>query len=279
MTELQAGPLSATVLPELGMVVSSLRSGEQEVLGQRGGVEAYREHGSTFGIPLLYPWANRLSGWDYTFGDRHVVLEPGNPLVHIDAATGNPMHGLLAASPHWAVVSATTEEVVAELDWAAVPEYMACFPFPHRLTMRVALSETALSVQLTVTATGEEYVPISFGFHPYLAIPGLDRADWLVEMPVDGGMHNGRLRDAAFDASFDDLAGHPPVFTVSDLGLRLSVSFTRGYRIAQVYSPAEEQFICFEPMTAPVDALRSGRGLRAVSPGASFSAEFSVGVV
>jgi galactose mutarotase-like enzyme len=261
------------------MVISSLRSGEREVLGQRGGVEAYKEHGSTFGIPLLYPWANRLSGWDYTFGDRHVVLEPENPLVHIDVASGNPMHGLLAASPHWNVISTSDEEVVAELDWTGVPEYMAAFPFAHRLEMRVALSESALTSQLTVTATGEDYVPISFGFHPYLVIPGLDRAEWLIEMPVDRGMHNGRLRGAEFDTSFDDLSGRPPIFTVSDLRLRLSVAFTKGYRIAQVYSPPDEQFICFEPMTAPVDALRTGRGLRAVSPGASFSAEFSIGVV
>jgi aldose 1-epimerase len=279
MTELQAGPLSATVLPEAGMVVSSLRFNEQEVLGQRGGVEAYREHGSTFGIPLLYPWANRLSGWEYTFGSKQVVLDPENPLIHVDAGSGNPIHGVLAASTHWTVLSSDERTIAAELDWATVPEYMSVFPFAHKLTMEVTLGETALNVRLTVMPTGEDRVPISFGFHPYLAIPGSERSSWLVAMPVDGGMHNGRLEDKQFDTPFTELTGRPPTFSISDPRIRLSVAFNAGYRVAQVYSPRGTDFICFEPMTAPTDALRTGRGLRAVAPGANFTAEFSVGVV
>jgi galactose mutarotase-like enzyme len=261
------------------MVISSLRFNGEEVLGQRGGVEAYREHGSTFGIPLLYPWANRLGGWGYTFGSKEVVLDPENPLIHVDPNTGNPIHGVLAASPHWTVVSSTEQEISAELDWAAVPEYMAVFPFEHRLTMDVSLSEGALGVRLTVTPTGEGHVPISFGFHPYLTIPGSERNSWLLAMPVDGGMHNGRIEDSQFDTAFNELTGRPPTFSVSDPRIRLSVAWTSGYRVAQVYSPRESDFICFEPMTAPTDALRTGRGLRAAAPGTSFSAEFSLAVV
>jgi len=261
------------------MVISSLRFNEQEVLGQRGGVEAYREHGSTFGIPLLYPWANRLGGWGYTFGSKEVVLDPENPLIHIDAGSGNPIHGVLAASPHWTVVSSTSEAISAELDWAAVPEYMAVFPFAHKLTMDISLGEVALGVKLTVTPTGEDHVPISFGFHPYLSIPGSERNSWLLAMPVDGGMHNGRLEDSQFDTPFNELTGRPPTFHISDPRIRLSVALTAGYRVAQVYSPRGTDFICFEPMTAPIDALRTGRGLRAVGPGTSFTAEFSLGVV
>jgi aldose 1-epimerase len=48
--------------------------------------------------------------------------------------------------------------------------------------------------------------------------------------------------------------------------------------VAQVYSPAGAEFICFEPMTAPVDALRSGDGLRWVQLGDAFEAEFAVSI-
>jgi aldose 1-epimerase len=48
--------------------------------------------------------------------------------------------------------------------------------------------------------------------------------------------------------------------------------------VAQVYAPPEEQFTCFEPMTAPTDALVSGRGLRAVAPGDALQAEFRLRV-
>ena len=37
-------------------------------------------------------------------------------------------------------------------------------------------------------------------------------------------------------------------------------------------------FICFEPMTAPANALRSGDGLRLLAPGERYLARFSVSV-
>ena len=52
--------LQATFVPGAAMLCSSLRHEGDELLAQRSGVHAYAEHGSTMGIPLLYPWANRL---------------------------------------------------------------------------------------------------------------------------------------------------------------------------------------------------------------------------
>ncbi len=53
--------LEATFLPGAGMLCSSLRHRGEELLAQNRGVEAYVERGKTMGIPLLYPWANRLA--------------------------------------------------------------------------------------------------------------------------------------------------------------------------------------------------------------------------
>src|SRR5690606_21441073 len=61
MLTLRAGQLEADVAPEAGMVVASLRFRGDELLGVRGGLAGWREGGRTFGVPLLYPFANRLS--------------------------------------------------------------------------------------------------------------------------------------------------------------------------------------------------------------------------
>jgi galactose mutarotase-like enzyme len=45
-----------------------------------------------------------------------------------------------------------------------------------------------------------------------------------------------------------------------------------------VFAPRAGQFICFEPMTAPTNALRSGAGLRVLAAGEQFSAGFAVAV-
>jgi len=43
-----------------------------------------------------------------------------------------------------------------------------------------------------------------------------------------------------------------------------------------VFAPAGSQFICFEPMTAPANALHSGAGLRLLAAGERYRAQFSV---
>jgi aldose 1-epimerase len=62
------------------------------------------------------------------------------------------------------------------------------------------------------------------------------------------------------------------------IGSRLTVTFLAGYPFAQVFAPPASDFVCFEPMTAPTNALRSGVGLRLVEAGNAFAAAFSIAV-
>lgn len=295
-----SGELEATFLPGLGMVGASLRHRGEELLAQRGGAAAYAERGSTFGIPLLHPWANRLSSWDYECCAHHVLLDPASPVTHRDGDTGLPIHGVLAASHYWSVIDTGGDEASAwlrsGLDFGAHPELLAAFPFPHRLELTVALAGPSLIVAVTLTPTSSDPVPVSFGFHPYLTLPGSGRSSWQIELPVrrravldergiPTGEHDpvapgsldGPLAARTFDDSFDQL-GEPAVFAVSDERRRVAVEFRRGYPVAQVYAPEGSQFICFEPMSAPVNALRSGHGLVMTEPGGNFQAEFAVTV-
>jgi galactose mutarotase-like enzyme len=70
----------------------------------------------------------------------------------------------------------------------------------------------------------------------------------------------------------------PAQSAVSVPDFALSVKFIHGYQFAQVYAPVVEDFICFEPMTAPANALDSGDGLNIVAPGESYTACFSIAV-
>ena len=67
--------LQVSFAPELGILACSMLHAGEELLGQRSGLAAYARSGATMGIPLLYPWANRLGGFRYRFagsdrGDR-----------------------------------------------------------------------------------------------------------------------------------------------------------------------------------------------------------------
>ena len=75
------------------MVGCSLTHRGEELLGQRKGLEEYARSGSTFGIPFLHPWANRLAGFGYAVGGQEVELDRDSPLLRIEEH-GLPIHGL-----------------------------------------------------------------------------------------------------------------------------------------------------------------------------------------
>ena len=291
------GDLEATFVPEVGMIGSSLRHDGEELLYQGSGLQAYADRGSTFALPLLHPWANRLRSWEFELNGRQVVLDPNTPIAHRDAATGTPIHGLLTASPYWQVVEAERSVLVAELDFGAVPEYVAAFPFPHRVRYVASISGGTLTVAFAVIATGDVAVPVSFGFHPYLTLPGSIRRNWQLELPVARqalvdermiptgetesiarGALDGPLGNRTFDTGYDRLHGVVPEFTLADERRQIALTLISGYPVAQVYAPDGSQFICYEPMTAPVDALTLGEGLNWVAPGEEFEAIFTIAV-
>ena len=61
------------------MVCCSLKHEGIELLKLRNGVEAYAEAGKTMGIPLLYPWANRLDRFGYAAAGKTVSLSEEDP--------------------------------------------------------------------------------------------------------------------------------------------------------------------------------------------------------
>src|SRR5215468_5569832 len=112
-----AGNLEAVFLPRHGMLGASLRHQNVELLRRIEDLEAAAAKGSTAGIPLLYPWANRLSGFQYSVAGRDVVLDDSSPLLHLDDR-GLPMHGVPWALLAWNVIETKKDSLAAHLDWS-----------------------------------------------------------------------------------------------------------------------------------------------------------------
>ncbi len=259
MTTLRAGELEATWLPDHGMVGAALRHRGEELLGQRGGLDAYLAKGSAFGIPLLAPWANRLDGLRY----GEVELDPER--VKRDGA-GLPKDGVMAGRA-WTVQEEAADRLHAA--FTADPPVLAVFPFPHRLDVEVTLSPQTLTVTTTLTAVGVVPVPVAFGWHPLFTLPGVTREELEVELPVgrelvldERGIPTGERRPAAWtagplgdrtlDAEYDAWDGD---VVLRGGGRELRVAFGGpGYPIGHAWAPAGEAFVAWEPMTAPTNA-------------------------
>jgi galactose mutarotase-like enzyme len=284
---LTSGDLSATFLPGLGMTGVSLRWQGREHLAVPGGLAALRR-GSTLGLPLLAPWANRLSRWQYTAAGVDVDLT-GLPL-HTDGQ-GLPIHGLLVGSGDWRVGEHSTGRGRASLA-AAVDVDAPAFPFAHRITVTFTVLDAELQVTTTVTPTGDRSVPVAFGWHPYLQLPAGPRPGWRLAMPPcthvlldERGIPTGdeAPQPAAAEPiglrTFDDLyrLDGERAFSVADDESAITMRAGAGYAYAQVWVPAGRPFVALEPMVARTDGLVDG-SVPVVRPGEAYTAEFTVAV-
>ena len=288
---LVVGNLVAIFWPKSGMLCASFCHRGAELLRRIDDLKAAKARGSTVGIPLLYPWANRLDSLRYRAGGRDVVLEPSSPLLHFDDH-GLPMHGVPWGQLAWEA-EVEPDSIVARLDWKR-PDLLAVFPYPHKVQMDATLDPDSLTLGITVFASGGTRVPISFGFHPYFGIPQLPRPAWRVELPVmhrllldprgipTGGQEPfGPVDSPLGEMNFDDgfaVMDAQPSFSLSGAGRRITVTFLEGFSYAQVFAPQNKDFIALEPMTAPTSALASGQGLRVTEAGAEFRASFRISV-
>jgi aldose 1-epimerase len=291
----EGASLRATFVPAAGMLCCSLRHREEELLAQNAGVAAYAERGKTMGIPLLYPWANRLADFDYSVAGRTVVVPHDASHIALDDG-GLPIHGVIGGWQRWELTDQAgpdAQSLTARLSWSeSQPELFGVFPFRHDLLYQAHLADGRLEIEVTVHACGEDVVPVAFGFHPYLSLPGVPREHWLVQLPpmrhlaLDGHqipvgpeqtLPNERfeLAEQQFDDGFD-VVTDPARFEVGDGTRHVVLEFLEGYPCAQVFAPRPGEFICFEPMTAPANALRSGDGLHLLAPGESYRTRFAV---
>jgi aldose 1-epimerase len=286
-----AGDLAAIFLPHNGMLGASLRFRGVELLRRLENLDTAAVKGSTAGIPILYPWANRLGSLAYSAAGRNVELAATSTLLHFDDH-GLPLHGVPWGQLQWSVIQSSKNQLVARLDWNR-SELLTVFPFRHQVEMTATIQPNELAIQTLVRSTGDT-VPISFGYHPYFGIPELGRASWRLKLPAmrrlllnplgipAGERENcpefdAKLGDADFDDCFEVLEERPS-FSLSGPGLWINVEFVEGYRYAQIFAPKNKQFAAIEPMTAPTNALKSGRGLSEIARGGEYKASFRIGV-
>jgi galactose mutarotase-like enzyme len=283
---LQAGELLATFLPGLGMTGVSLRYRGREHLATPGGLDALRAR-RTMGLPLLAPWANRLGAWGYRAAGVTVDLR-GQALGTDDQ--GLPIHGLLVGQPGWRVDALTTRGTVATLRASRELDSPA-FPFPHRIVVSATAHDDRLVVDTTVVPTGRRRVPVAFGWHPYLRVPGVPRSRWRLRLPArqhlaldDHRIPTGARANESAEhepigsRTFDDgyaLGRNRRLALTADDGAGVELRCVRGYQYAQVWVPPGRSFAALEPMTGPTNALGDGTA-PLVAPGDAFTATFSL---
>jgi aldose 1-epimerase len=237
---------------------------------------------------VCYPWVNRVGSGEWNYSGRLAMVGADNVVT----ATLN--HGVARWRP-FAIDALGIHHCTLSLVLHPLPEY----PFVTKFSVTYSLSAKGLSVTSTVENLDEVDVPFSLGYHPYVAVttPTIDGARLTVParsyVAIDSRMlptgetievqgsdldfSEARLvDDVALDVTYGDLLrDESGMFTASlrdANGHVVQVSQDGAFPFFQVFSAdtlAPERrrtSLALEPMTAPADALRTGRGLISLAP-------------
>ena len=229
-------------------------------------------HPTGYGMPLLFPFPNRIRDGAYTFRGQRYVVTPSR-------------HGFVRQRP-WNVLAtgASDEEgawLVSRFEATQYPEILAQFPWPFRLDVGYRLKDDTLHIETTVHHTGPQGVmPMGFGLHPYfchpergtLHVPAHRRWELVDSLPtgtlldVEGRYDLRHPKDlvelGAVDDIWSDLIGDAPgmlrcILQDRSSGLQTVVECDpKQFPYVVVYTPpAPRRAICIEPYTCPTDGF------------------------
>lgn len=234
---------------------------------------------------LLLPFSGRVSGGGFRFDGRFHPMEPNMPGEHY------PLHGS-AFSAAW-TITGTTEESVTLAVSAAGPG-----PFRYDATMIYRLDGATLTMTLRVTNRAGLSLPYGGGFHPWFVRDGntlltapakkvwLERDDHLPDVLEDAKAHPDmdfsqprKLPEGWINNWFSGWPGKARL-DWPDRGLAADITGGPGLDQYVLFSPSgEADYLCFEPVSHPVDAFNlaegpAAHGMLVLQPGetASFTA-------
>jgi uncharacterized protein (DUF362 family) len=148
------------------------------------------------GIPLLWPWANRIDQTSYYVNGKLYAfnLELGN--VRLDA-NKKPIHGLIGTSSAWKVVSSKADgqaaEVTSRLEYWKYPDLMEQFPFAHTIELTYRLKQGVLQVETVLHNLAAEPMPVAIGFHSFYRVNDAPPDQWKIHLGARDQLVRGIL--------------------------------------------------------------------------------------
>ncbi|HJQ25400.1 MAG TPA: aldose 1-epimerase [Blastocatellia bacterium] len=265
----QDGRARAEIAPALGNNCFALRAAS-DIL-EPVAFDEFVSRPTSYGIPVLFPFPNRLRDGAFTFQGTTYHVNP-------------PRHGFVRDKAWKVVEAAATESDGAFLRCRFdarehADTILGQFPFPFVLEMTYRLRDGKLGIHLTATNLGERTMPTGFGLHPYfrrpthgaIQVPARDRWELADSLPtgnvlkVDEAYDLRQPRDLSGLVLDDIYSG----LTTTESGMtecrlideaqrtETVIEFSaRQFPFVVVYTPpAPRPAICIEPNTCPTDAF------------------------
>lgn len=171
LTDTRTGS-TARILPELGFNCFEFRT---QVAGQPVDVidaspqfASGHEKPSGHGIPLLFPFPNRIRGGRFTWDGRDYEIPPSHASHD---ATGNAIHGFCLDRP-LRVTSRGADFAVGQFELGKdAPDRLAFWPADFRIEVRYQVRGPKLCADIRLMNPSGVHLPWGFGTHPYFRLP------------------------------------------------------------------------------------------------------------
>ncbi|MEO9228765.1 MAG: aldose 1-epimerase [Devosia sp.] len=155
LVELRVGGMALDLAPSIGGSVASFRLDGINLMRPLSGAD--RARGNVLGVAMfpMLPYANRITGNRFSFGDHTYKFSANNPPEKYN------VHGTGWHRP-WRVVRADGHRVELRLD--ALEDDTG---YLFEASQLFALDASGVTVSLSVTNAGPDPMPFGFGLHPW----------------------------------------------------------------------------------------------------------------
>jgi aldose 1-epimerase len=270
--QLKSDRLEMGLLPDLGGATTYLRLDGQDVL--RPAPENVSSPLDCAAFPLV-PFPGRIDNAVFRFDDRtHVLPKNFPPEPHA-------IHGFGWQTP-WRVETET--ENCAEMVHTHAGDV---WPWPYTARQTFSLDALTMTLEMSVTNTGQTPMPAGLGWHPYFPSEGAE-----IQASVSGIWHGHgaggpvklvegedlRLprpaQDLALDHAFSSSACQTGI-NWPDKNLAITMDSAPARHLV-VYTPKGKPHFCVEPLTQTPNAVNMGlpeeiTGLQTLPPGETTS--------
>lgn len=283
----------AEVVPALGANVFAFQTTLPVI--ERVVFSEFLKKPTSYGIPVLFPFPNRLKGGAFTFQGVRYAVNPARHGFVRDKAWRAIDSGASDAEGAWIRSEIRASDYESEI--------LTQFPFPFILTLTHRLREGGLQIHASARNTGVTDMPVGFGLHPYFRLPenGAAQVNASKRWELEDSLPTGALvetserydlrepRDLAtlfLDDIYTDIVpdrmGRARCHLDDAVNrLRTTIEFpVREFPHVVVYTPPPpRRAICIEPNSCPTDAFNLQQrgiaaGVIALRPGEA--AEFNV---
>lgn len=251
-----------------------------DVLYAQDGFVAGDKRPTSSGIPLLFPYPNRIRDGRFAWDGREYEIPSDG--VCTDPA-GHPLHGFCLDRP-WRIIDGGDDYVVGEFQLSRdAPDRTGFWPADFIITVRYAVQGTMLRCDVAIRNPDEKPLPWGFGTHPYFRVPlaadsnagrclveAAAHEQWeLVDCLPTGERKpvtsDADLREGAYcdRLQLDDvLTGLRPedgamqsLLMDESAGLQVLQRADPAFRELVVFTPPHREAVCLEPYTCVTDAV------------------------